>query len=327
MFTRKDTSGSRKKCWPVHFQIFFRILAFILTLGVLLFLVSLIRPADRVLAYFEADGNMRETFTDLEALSEKQWTSLEQTTYQNGTAVSSARFHRIFPTRCEITQTRADGQTTHYLYIRNGEQVSHIYQLSDSAPIDQIINRIIPRDPIIRCDDQTDPLGRLIRLNTFDADGTQLNMLEFTYYDTDTTATEFVKTQRQQLGSGASSCLTYDYADSQVSQSTLTTGNGAELAETTHYTYEGRKVIIERLSADGSKTGKKVISVDFIGRPTKVEVYGPDEELVSQIIYRYRFWEFFTSNIGIFFLLIALSLSLSVAVSLQFQKKESSPEK
>ena len=284
-----------------------RTVVFVLVLALLLWGLSLLRPADRVLTVLTTDASFQTDFPAPASINERQWTTLERTNYQDGEVSSVTHFTRRFPTRCEVRHINSDGTNTRYLYTLAGKETSFLYDLTDA----NVLEWMLPTGATLRCTGWKDAAGRISSYSLLDSAEKSLSHVTLDYAEEN--SDQII--QQIQVGSdGASQYQTHVYDNDRLAKTTTYLVEGEQPEETVLYTYSNHQITAECSGPDGTVLGTAVASTDLLDRPIRVEYRSSTGALLAQEVYHYSFWTLFTGNIGLFFLVIAAALALVIAL-------------
>jgi len=263
---------------------------------------------DYILMRFNTDFTVNTGYIDPEVLIHDQWTSIEQTTYANGVAVSTAQFKHTLYDNYSVTHTH-DGEVTRII----GTSASPVSS-KDYLGSKHYANLYICSQNSIDLIDRIDTIAIYPETAYGDSDQ-ELNFIKLEYLERGNLINRQTRLKNGYTSEETiiSSCG-YSYRNGQISGWKEWDPEGTLLAYA-EYTYYGNIQTVTTYLADGTCTGTRVSKYSF-GNLKWREYYDASGEMVSREVYHYRVWELFSSLEGFISLFIILSLAATIGIGI-----------
>lgn len=296
------------------------------TMAVLMFIVSTLVQTDYILLRINPDFSVNTGYVDPAHLVEDHWSTLEQTGYENGQAVSSTVFKRTLYDNYTITHVAPDGKITVLTGSAGGDSAFREYLGPENLYLQTMgggdlfrdyfgerelyLHSMLGRDLIDRIDTviihQGDPYQETDTLRNF----LRIEYLQNGIGD------DWVMKQSHMLDDGTVTAYrSFEYTNSRLSKTRDYDGDGTVLGYA-EYTYRDTDCTKRSYTAEGSLAGSSESTYDLFGRLSKRAHYDAAGNLVGTEVYHYRVLERYWSIEGLITLFIILCLSAFMGVEI-----------
>ena len=278
------------------------ILAFTVTFAILVAATGFLMQPDYVLTRITPDFEANTDYVDPDNLVNTKWTTMVQTQYLNGAALSSTTFERALYGNYKVTFSPSDGDEIVLVGDARGDNYRYEY-----------LSRIDESAAYMESFYGEDLIGRINFITitgkqTYESGERLINMLELEY-----SGSEYLVKQTKLLDGHILGYRTLDYIDHRLAETKDYDSEGL-LQGYTVYSWDGNKC--SSISYDGAENvlGNSICMYDWLGRITVRENYDAAGNLISEEMYHYRIWERYSGVGGIFTLIVMLSLAATMGI-------------
>lgn len=272
------------------------------TFVALLGITQLFDEPDYILSRLTPDFQVNTGYVDPDHIVDDGWSTLKQTSYENGVEVSSTIFERSVFGNYKVRYNGSDGTGELLVGSVRGELYRHDYRES-----------LVDDNLFLEAYYENDLADRIdfVVLKRYTNNGSAaelMTMLEVEYSDNG-----FVVKQIRRDDNAILGYRVFDYEDRRISQTKDFTSNGDLLGYAT-YTWENGDCCIEHFDFKNNVVGMSIKKYDWLGRTKEVETYDAAGSLISNEIYYYRVMERYRSAAGILALVVILSLTATIGI-------------
>ncbi len=264
------------------------------------------------------DFTINTQYVDLDFLTKDTWTSMEQTSFENGVITSSTRFEKSLFSEYSVIHSEsgnphqrialighAPGDFSRYEYVEGYDRNKEIVDENDSAFLyvkgSYTVNDAGNIDSFYSVSGPAyQNAGEMLKLIRVEYD-TEQNIQRQTAHLQDNTLVGYRHFYYDDQGNVVKS---EDYSD-----------NG-ELHAYAEYIYDTQKKTVTHYTPQGDVRERITTEYDILGRIQMRSVYDSTDNLIGAEEYHYRFWELYQSVPGYIILFIVLSLAATVGVSI-----------
>lgn len=293
----KFVKRAHRKDWLKAF------LTSVITIAIFVSILAMTMEPDYVLSRFNPDFSVNTGYVDPAHLEDDHWTSLHQTSYQNGTETASTIFSRTLFNNYTITHTTAEGSSIKLIGAIQGEYHRSEY-VQREAEETLYTSSFCTKDLIGRLDSIV-----LHSETMFPEENQLLNMVRFEYY-----SNQFLVKQSKVTDTELIGYRTLDYENHRISRTKDYDSMDALLGYT-EYSYDGNSCTTKSYNPDGILTLTTKAEYNWLGRIESRESYDSAGNLTSREVYHYRVWELFGSIEGLICLIGILFLAAAVGKS------------
>ena len=267
-----------------------------------IWLLSMTMEPDYVLARFHTDGTANTGYVNPMHLNDDHWTSVHQTSYENGQEVGYTTFSRSLFNKYSILQKTPDGSKIKLVGEIRGEYHRNEYHNQIRAE-NLYTSSFVTKDLIDRIDSLV-----IHSETTFPGEPQLLNMVQFEYY-----SNQFLVMQRKVTDTELIGYRVLDYENHRISKTT-DYDSSDRLISYTEYIYDDNFCTSSSYSADGILIDSEITEYDWLNRIQSREVYDGSDSLISREIYHYRVWELFGSIEGLLSLTVIIFFSMAIGI-------------
>ena len=283
------------------------LIASAITLVVGICVTCFLMQPTQILTRLHPDFTVNTGYVD-PAFLEGNWTSLEQTGYRDGEAVSGTLFQQmLYGSHIRVEH-----------YAENGETVLADISSGDADWQEDFLLEGKEKIPYIRGMYTRDVIGRTDSMVIHALEGhpsadSVLSYVRLSYLQNGLGDNWVIRQTKLREDGTLVAYRTYDYTDSRLSRTQDYTAEGVRTGYT-EYSYEGYLCVGKSYREDGTLTGMTCTKTDWLGRIRWRETYDGSGERVSREVYRYRFWELYRGLEGWMTAYILLILTLTMGI-------------
>lgn len=279
--------------------------AFIAVFSVLSILTTWLSPADQVLSRIRPDFSVNDGYIDPEDLEKQTWTTLNQTSYENGVETAHTVFKRTLFGDYAITHTAADGQTTKL-----------IGQVASDHERREYLGETEENNLYLTSRYENDLLGRIdnVVIRGGSAyphweEGEAISSIEI---ENSEVVPEYIRRQvKYEYPNIVTGYRSMDYKDHKVGATQDYDADG-NLLGYEEYTYTDTTRTVTAYDAEGNVIGTAKTNYDWFGRITQRETFDAQGNITGSEVYHYRFWERYFSLEGLLAFIVTASVSATV---------------
>lgn len=302
----------------------------LLTLIILAFLSVFMKPS-YIMLRLNPDFTVNTGFAEPYFLSKERWTSLEQTSYENGEVTSSAVFNRtLFSNYAVVNEStskngevlslsgKATGDYSRYDYVEGYDKKTEAVDEHDSEFLYVKGSITLNRDGNIDS-------YYVVSGNAYGNAGEMLNFVRVEYDE----GGKIVKQTHYTQDNTALGYINYEYDNQNCLIHTEEFTEANELVRYTDIKYNGDVLRTTTYLSDGSIEYCIDVEADSFDRLLSRTVTDSNGDLVSEELYSYKFWEVYRSAFGIIVLICTVLFSSTIGFSMyeaQDKKKKDDQE-
>lgn len=299
-----------------------------ITLSIMMFVAVLViiwrvMPAARILTRINSDFSLNIGFIAPENLQKETWTTLQQTSYENGAVTAQNVFKQNYfgyYTICHqpvgsdsvvLLGKSIDSTNWEYLGDKTENSLNWIY-FEQKTEEDLCFSSYYGND----MDYRIDRMG----FNSRDAyrdPGITLKGLRFEYSGDNAGQ---ITRQSKSDGEGVMNGYRTMVYDGDRLSKTMDYDTDDVLTGYTDYVYDGKTCMATSYDSDNSITGTTETMYNLFGQVKTREHYDAEGNLISREVYHYRFWEGLNSPYGLLCVLFLLSFSLWISLQVSIDK-------
>lgn len=307
------------------FSVFFAVLI------VLLMLFSLcIRPGYLALRY-NPDATVKTDYIELDDLKKDRWTSVTQTSYDNGNIESETRFEKYLVNSYSISHSQFGDMNTQWILTGDTSGYNHYDYAEGYDPAKEKVDDEFSEFLYIRCERTLNGAGDVDSVLTISgqawgADNELLNFIRIQYGEDG----KVEKQTQYLLDNTVVGYRLYDYDANGNLIKTEDYDDNSVLIGYNEYEHGNRVMINREYNIDGAVVGYTETQYDLFGRIANRVAYNENDEIKSNECYNYNPFEVYNSIIGYIALAIMVLLSATIGIGVYddraFKRKHTSEQ-